>query len=118
MKWIQVFRGKQRRKDQERWACTGCGAIHDASHNDTPPNGACHCAECRGHLSNTELYRNNYDLINWHKDTGTDEPRKPAITNGIASIDIPNLINLDDYLNNLHQINEEIGAEMGLTHAT
>jgi len=34
-KWIQVFRGKERRKDQERWACCGCGATFEGNHNQT-----------------------------------------------------------------------------------
>ena len=64
-KWIQVFRGKERRKDQERWACCGCGATFEGNHNQTPHNGVCKCVECKGHLGNTELYRRNYDRINW-----------------------------------------------------
>ena len=66
-KWLQVFRNKERKPEHARYACTGCGAIHDASHNDSPPNGLCTCPECKGHLGNSELYRINYDLINWNK---------------------------------------------------
>lgn len=71
-KWLQVFSGRDRRKDQERYACKGCGFTWDGSHSSSPPNGVCMCPECKGHLGNSELFRLNYDLINWDK---TDQPK-------------------------------------------
>jgi hypothetical protein len=62
--WKAVYRNKKRRKQDERWACTGCEAILDQSHNETPQNGICTCPACTGKTV-SEAYRENYDLIKW-----------------------------------------------------
>jgi rubrerythrin len=63
--WKAVFRGKARRPEQERWACTGCGTVLDQSHKETPKDGICKCPACTGKTV-SGAYRENYSAIFGH----------------------------------------------------
>ena len=64
--WIPIYGHKARRPIDEKWACRRCEAQAIAGHEEGPPNGMCQCPKCLGGGgSSSELYRNNYDLINW-----------------------------------------------------
>jgi hypothetical protein len=65
-RWIPVFGNQARRVQDEKWACTKCGAIALSGHEEGPPNGMCQCPKCLGGGgSSSESFRKNYDLINW-----------------------------------------------------
>jgi Zn finger protein HypA/HybF involved in hydrogenase expression len=57
--WKAVFRSKKKCPEDERWACTGCGAILDQNHKITPQDGTCQCPACTGKTV-SGAYRENY----------------------------------------------------------
>lgn len=63
--WKAVYRSKKRRKEDERFACTGCGQIWDGSHSKGPPNKLCTCPACTGKTV-SGAYLENYARIFGH----------------------------------------------------
>lgn len=64
-KWISVYRNKQRRKQDETWACTGCGSRYSGDHDHHPPNHLCTC-ECQHGKLVSDAYRDGWERI-WGK---------------------------------------------------
>jgi hypothetical protein len=58
-KWLQVFRSKRRAREDERYACTGCGSIVDIPHTLSPPNGICRCPKCVSQTA-SHAFRDHY----------------------------------------------------------
>ena len=53
----------------EGWACTcGCNKrIHGRRHSEGPPRDECNDGYVPSNASRDEVYRTNYDLIDWSK---------------------------------------------------
>lgn len=65
-KWMQIFKNKHRGKNDEAWACPGCGSRYGGHHEEHPPNGICTCPSCNPLLPNEE-YRKGMDGVDWSK---------------------------------------------------
>ncbi len=63
--WKAVYRNKNRRPEDEKFACCGCGQIWEGSHSKGPPNSLCQCPACVGKVS-SDVYRENYRAIFGH----------------------------------------------------
>lgn len=62
--WKAVYRNKKRRKEDERFACTGCGQVWDGDHSTGPPNHLCTC-ECQHGKLVSDEFRSAFDQIDW-----------------------------------------------------
>lgn len=71
-KWTECYADKERTR--ERFACTGCETVVDASHKKGPPNGLCKC-DVRVVNIGSKAYRENFPKIQWNKDAKKTEDR-------------------------------------------
>ncbi|MFH1625366.1 MAG: hypothetical protein ABID54_09465 [Pseudomonadota bacterium] len=62
--WKAVYRNKKRRPQDEKFACTSCGAVWDGSHSEGPPNGICTCGKDHSKTVSNE-FKAGFDLIDW-----------------------------------------------------
>ena len=70
--WKAVYRRKRRGKEDEAFACTGCGVQYEPEnrlegcHTIGPLNNLCSCGMTYTKIMN-DAFRENYELIRWEK---------------------------------------------------
>ena len=63
-KWMHIYRNEAREPEHEAFACVGCGAQYNGSHEEGPPNGLCRCSRVHSGATSRK-YLENFDKIKW-----------------------------------------------------
>ena len=68
--WKAVYQNKRRAREDEAFACTGCGTQYEPKdrsggcHSKGPPNSLCTCGDIHMEIV-SDIYCKNYGLIRW-----------------------------------------------------
>ena len=70
--WKAVYQNKRRAREDEIFACTGCGSQYEPEnraegcHSEGPPNDLCICGDVHINII-SNAFRQGYELIRWER---------------------------------------------------